>query len=70
MKVITNNLTKANKPYRLTCKRCQSVLEVEPSDIVSRYSGDQREPQPCLIFKCAPCGERLWVTESLTGWVL
>ena len=54
---ILKKIDVSNWNYKHTCTKCESELEVEPSDLHYEYcSGDMREPGYDLFTaKCAVC---------------
>lgn len=47
-----------DKPWKavVTCKRCKSKLELEPSDVQYDPGGGWAEKEPCYFYECAVCG--------------
>lgn len=65
MRVIKDGRSE-NRPKQIHCRKCKSVLEVEPKDI-ARKSYDQRDGN-AYIFRCAVCTTEIWIDMHVTGW--
>lgn len=54
MKLLENNWGK------LRCPHCDSVMEIEPSDIETNYDNE-------LYVVCPVCDSNIWVTDNVVA---